>query len=145
MPAQIGDSTLHFDDRVAHVRAARVFDMQMRLERFDVLIKTCRSRLKLIECDWRRRNDALLQMSELIDIPHRLMHRAKLPFELREQVEMRDGEHLGVLQEYLELHRAIVCVHLHPRNVWNAEACGKLIRLNVCVQDGRSARARGVH
>ena len=41
MPAQISDSTLHLDDRVAHVRAARVFDMQMRLERFDVLLNTC--------------------------------------------------------------------------------------------------------
>jgi len=114
MPPQISDSTLHLDDRVAHVRTARVFDMQMRLERFDILIKTCRSELQLIGCDGRRRLDAALEVSELIDMPHRLMHRTKLPFELRKQVEMRDGEHLGVLQKYLELQRAIVCIHFSP-------------------------------
>jgi len=69
------------------------------------------------------------------------MHGTKLPFELREQVEMRDGEHLGVLQEHFELQRAIVCVHFHPRNVRNAVARGKLIRLEV--YDGQSAIRSG--
>ena len=104
-----------------------MLDLQLRVERLDRFVNAGQCRLPFDS--GRLGLNVTGEVPELVDVPHRVMHGAKLALELREQVELAGGQHLGVAFEGESFERTVRCVHL--RNVWNAPA-----RFKLNVEDG---------
>ena len=83
--------------------------LQLRVERVDRFVNAGQRRLRLDS--GRLGLDVVSEVPELVEVPHRVMHRTKLALELREQVELARGQHLGVAFEELHLEGAVCCIH----------------------------------